>query len=322
MFGQSSDVSLEIDETDAHPTANYSSRRLTRRLLEVGVVLYRFVNGDSIPIIVSPSTPRLQEPVGPRQVPLDFATKHRCYRFAPYSDICLFENVCHDGEMWFLIDPDALKKNKTRDPVTYPFNDFKTGVVYPSNPVQAPPSPDQVFPFNGGGVFQLVALFGPASFPMSVLLPSSGFRAKRRTPEFLNTLSRQSADSVQWEDDLVPWVPAIEYPLDNTYYWTTRVLPLLAARRFNATDAYRLKFPPMDFLYVWSMQQPFGGEWHKEVLAAVTGRDNIRVEFKDGNWSKEMNPAPNQPWHMEGSKWKCFRRAVMTGTFALAVRLV
>jgi hypothetical protein len=148
----------------------------------------------------------------------------------------------------------------------------------------------------------------------------AGFRAKRRTPEFLNTLARQYPDAVQWVDDAVPWIPAIEYPLDNTYYWTTRVLPLMAARRFNATDTYKLKFPPMDFLYVWSQQLPFGGEWHKEILAVVTGRDDIRVEYKDGKWAKEMSPAPNQPWHMEGSKWKCFKHAVMTGTFALAVR--
>jgi hypothetical protein len=149
LIGRPCDAGAEIRETDAQRTANYSSRRLSRRLLEVraAFLLCSRLYVGSIPLFVPSGA---QAPGQVRQVPLDFATKHRCYRFAPYCDICLFEDVCHDGDMWFLIDPDAMKKNKTRDPVTYPFNDFKTGVVYPSTPIP-PPAPDQVFPFNGGG---------------------------------------------------------------------------------------------------------------------------------------------------------------------------
>jgi hypothetical protein len=77
-------------------------------------------------------------------------TTWKCQRVGPYADVCVYENLCHDGEFWYFIDPDAYKKNKTLDPVLYPYSDFKTGVVYPRLPVPKPDS-NQMFPFNGGG---------------------------------------------------------------------------------------------------------------------------------------------------------------------------
>jgi hypothetical protein len=77
-------------------------------------------------------------------------TTWKCQRVGPYADVCVYENLCHDGEFWYFIDPDAYKKNKTLDPVLYPYSDFKTGVVYPRLPVPKQDS-NQMFPFNGGG---------------------------------------------------------------------------------------------------------------------------------------------------------------------------
>ncbi len=61
----------------------------------------------------------------------------------------MYEDICTDGQLFYFIDADALKKNRTRDTVTYPLNDYQTGVIYPTNPV--PPSSD-VLPFNAGGM--------------------------------------------------------------------------------------------------------------------------------------------------------------------------
>ncbi len=77
-------------------------------------------------------------------------TSVACHRIASFVDVCVYEDICSDGLYWYFIDADALKKNRTRDTVTYPVSDFKTGVIFPQAPIP-PPGSNAMFPYNTGG---------------------------------------------------------------------------------------------------------------------------------------------------------------------------
>lgn len=155
-------------------------------------------------------------------------------------------------------------------------------------------------------------------------------RGKRRTPQYLLNLDV----NVTWVDESV-WIPSFEFPLDNIYYWTTRIMPLFTALSYNATSSFNVKFPPLDLLYVVSPQRAFKTEWHYRMLELVTNRsvtppqsmpqfssnnrEHLRVEYGDGVWASHMKhsdiDAPRE------ANWKCFKRAVITGAYTLGVRV-
>jgi hypothetical protein len=133
-------------------------------------------------------------------------------------------------------------------------------------------------------------------------------RGKRRTPEYVASLG----NNVTWTDE-IPWVPSLHFPLNNIYYWASRMLPIYSARQVNFSYGYDVEFPPIDVLYIMAPEAPFSGDWHKWVREVAVG-ESVPVVYKDGPWYLSMSHA--------SSVWKCFKRAVMTGTYGMAVSVL
>jgi hypothetical protein len=84
-------------------------------------------------------------------------TNVSCNRATSFVDVCVYNDFCTDGQFWYFIDRDALKKNRSRDTATPARNDFKTGVVFPRAGVPAPH--EAILPFNLGGASESVSDF-------------------------------------------------------------------------------------------------------------------------------------------------------------------
>jgi hypothetical protein len=82
--------------------------------------------------------------------PLDPSSSKTCLMIGSWSETCVYRNMCYDTENWYLIrnDVDPNLSIDDQEPF-YPYNDFKTGVVYPETPI--PPVGRDFFPYQDGG---------------------------------------------------------------------------------------------------------------------------------------------------------------------------
>ena len=116
-----------------------------------------------------------------------------------------------------------------------------------------------------------------------------------------------------WTDQTL-WRPALDVPLSNIWFFSTRVLPLFKARRMNESGLIDTPLPPMgsdDILYfsLPDARRRYSHDWHQAVLNVATG-GKIPQYVKGESWSQQWSPT-NQV---------CFKTAVMTGAFAYVVR--
>jgi hypothetical protein len=130
-------------------------------------------------------------------------------------------------------------------------------------------------------------------------------------PTYLDTV-----DNVTWHDDVTLWATAVNSPLDNIWYFGSRVSPIYKACRLNASDALPFTLPPLraqDILYMpgpGSLVTEQSREWSQAFLEVSTGLRSPRVETPSTQWTKSLSPRSVQ----------CFKRAVMTGAFGQVVR--
>jgi hypothetical protein len=117
---------------------------------------------------------------------------------------------------------------------------------------------------------------------------------------------------IKWTDSVI-WVPSLRHHLANTYYFTSRMMPIYAARRLNATGFVKESLPslgPNDFIYNPSFRQDlFQDEWLLTMQAITTGSNSTRVEFGQREWENSVNETSVQ----------CFKQAVHITSFPAGV---
>lgn len=114
--------------------------------------------------------------------------------------------------------------------------------------------------------------------------------------------------------DNVVWVPVFQYHLTNTYYFTTRMMPIYAARRLNASGLLSSPLPslgPNDFIYNPSFKRErYQGEWLRVMQNITTGNNDTRTEHGESWWENTV----------DDNHWTCFKNAVHISTFPIGVR--
>lgn len=117
---------------------------------------------------------------------------------------------------------------------------------------------------------------------------------------------------IKWTDSVI-WVPSFRYHLANTYYFTSRMMPIYAARRLNASGFLEHPLPslgPNDFIYNPSFKpERFQDEWLLSMQALTTGSNTTRVEFGQRDWENSVNETNVQ----------CFKQAVHITSFPAGV---
>jgi hypothetical protein len=143
--------------------------------------------------------------------PQDVETTWWCQRVAPFTDACSYRNICYDGEFWYFIDRDALKKNSSIDPIFWPYFDFKTGVVYPLKYPVPIPDENTMFPFNGGGELLIPAPLWLTHHHLVVLAYGvvPAYRCAREAKNATDARRNERCCDVGIPCAVVPRVPAL-----------------------------------------------------------------------------------------------------------------
>lgn len=202
----------------------------------------------------------------------------------PWGDVCLYHNACFTGNAWYFFEDSAPKT--IREHRIWSGKDVRRGVIYPNEEAFGKtgmqPIDTEVLPFNGAD-------------PGAVFMH----------PDALLTVP-----NVTWVDNAPLWVTSHSNPLDNIYYFVSRVTPLFKARKLNATGGMPFQLPPLresDVIYMPTYTRPHrtGGPWCDAMLQAVTGLDAPRVERPSTPWGQALND----------KNVVCYREVVMVGTF-------
>jgi hypothetical protein len=117
--------------------------------------------------------------------------------------------------------------------------------------------------------------------------------------------------TVSWSRTM-PWLMPFAYPINNIWYYSSRLVPMFHALRRNATNTLPFSLPPFgaeDVVLVPQAQRKFDMEWQNTARHAALGV-NVTVAYKDGEWWSALSPA----------NVVCFRNAVATGVFPYVVR--
>jgi hypothetical protein len=126
-------------------------------------------------------------------------------------------------------------------------------------------------------------------------------------------VEQSKTGSVLWSDSVL-WAPGFKYHLTNTYYFTTRMMPIYVARRLNASGLLTEPLPslgPNDFIYNPSYKaERFQGEWLLTMQNITTGSNSTNVEFGSRDWESSINE----------TNWMCFKQAVHVSFYPIGVR--
>jgi hypothetical protein len=145
-----------------------------------------------------------------------------------------------------------------------------------------------------------------------VVCPTSGWQGRYIHPKHI-AKHEQAGNQVYWSDS-VAWIPGFKYHLANTYYFTSRMMPIYVARRLNASGLLTEPLPtlgPNDFIYNPSFKaERFDDEWLRTMQNITTGSDKTRVEFGLREWENSVNR----------TSWMCFKKVVHIPPFPMAVR--
>lgn len=179
--------------------------------------------------------------------PADFQTTYKCYRSVDWAEICIYNNLCHDGNMIVFFDNEK-GDNKTLIPRHFRIGDNSVGHhtfdVYPRPP------------------------------PTSKGLPNN-CRAKgyyRPT----KVLAGQTPTKITWTNEAM-WVAEPEYrgfEIQHPFFWSHSVFGLWEARFSNQTLGGI--FPPMDLVVLPKHANVDFNSWNQETLDMLL-QDNTRL---------------------------------------------